>query len=186
MAKSSLESVVNFDVLREALAADFASDKELFQAVVNAPFEHNKVASAFMFLGIVVLLQVNKKTKTIDRVALSDTELAKNTTEVSIVPFEQIKIPLDYADNIISQAVRKGEPQDTTDWKFLFAPALASKQARINQASAGIAYSAVYPLSARDGGALIYSYYQYQEAIDEAQQGFMSTYTSIVNQSLGG
>lgn len=159
------------------------SDKELFQQIVNAPFIYN-VEVAWFFLGIIALLLVNKETGTINRIALSNTELAKNAVQVSVIPFKKIKIPVNYPENIIAQAIKSGEPRDTTDWKFLLAPILKPDEARINQASAGIAYSAVYPLQARDGGALIFSYYQYQQSIGLEQRDFMEDYTRIVTEAL--
>jgi hypothetical protein len=139
---------------------------------------------AFLFLGIVVLLQVNKKTGEIDRVALSNTELAKNTTDVSYKKFDEIKIPLDDKTNIIATAIQTGEPQETDDWQYLFTPVLTPEQARINQASGGIAYSAVYPLKSRDGGALIFSHFQYSENIGTPQHEFMEKYTALVDEAL--
>ena len=160
------------------------NDAELFKLIVNSPFDKANVQMAFLFLGIIVLLLVNKKTGMIDRVALSETDLAKRTTEVSVIPFEKIKISADNADNIIAKAIRSSQMQDTTDWKYLFTPSLTPAQARINQANAGIAYSAVCPLSARDGGALIFSYYQYKELVGEDQQEFMAKYAQLVSDSL--
>jgi hypothetical protein len=168
------------------LAAELAAaqdDTTLFKLIVNAPFEQ-KVETAFLFLGIVVLLTVNDKTRTIDRIALSDTELAQNTRNVSVVPFEEIKIGLDEPENIIAATVRTGQAHDTTDWRFLFEPVLTPEQARINQASAGIAYSAVYPLKARRGGALIFSYFQYLQEIGQAQRDFMTAYRKLVDERL--
>ncbi len=159
-------------------------DRALFSAIVNTPFQILQVETAFLFLGIVVFLQVNKETGMIDRIALSNTELAQNTTEVSTVPFSEIKIPVNHDENIISRAIQTGEPQDTIDWKFLFEPAMSPEQARLNQASGGIAYSAVYPLPARNGGAMIFSYYQYQSEIGKPQHDFMGMYAGIVNKYL--
>lgn len=163
--------------------AQATNDQELFARIVDAPFDY-KVETAFLFLGIIVLLLVNKDTGTIDRIALSDTDLAKNTTDVSVIPFKEIKINVDHVENIIAQAINSGEPRDTTDWKYLFIPALTPDQARINQASAGIAYSAVYPIKARDGGALIFSYYQYEQDIGPAQRTFMKAYAALVTAAL--
>lgn len=182
MPSPSSHPRIDFQTIQKQLASS-KNDHELFNTVVNAPFQY-KVETAFLFLGIIVLLLVNKETGTIDRIALSDTELAKNTTEVSVVPFKEIKINVDHPENIIAQAIQTGEPRDTTDWKYLFMPALTSEQARINQASAGIAYSAVYPLKARDGGALIFSYFQYQQQIGEDQRDFMRNYADIVTSAL--
>ena len=176
----------NFDY--DALKASLHSaqdDDHLFGAIVNSPFT-NPVPSAFIFLGIVVLLQVDKRAQTINRVALSETYLARMTTDVSAVPFNEIKIPCDYYENIIAHAIAAGEPSDTTDWKFLFEPAMTPQEARINQANAGIAYSAVYPLQSRYGGALIFSYFQYQTDIGMKQVDFMSRYAQLVDEVLGG
>jgi hypothetical protein len=159
-------------------------DQQLFRAIVDTPFNIHRVQTTFLFLGIIVLLQVNKETNTIDRVALSDTELAKNTTDVSMVPFEEIKIPCEDQENIIAATINDKKSHDTTDWKFLFTPALTAEQARVNQASAGIAYSAVYPVPARDGGALIFSYFQYLGGINEAQRDFMENYARVVTEAL--
>ncbi len=164
-----------------------SSKADLYEAIVNAPFttKEAKIEAAYLFLGIVVLLVVNKANGTIDRVALSQTELAKNTTTVSVKKFKDIKIPVGYQGNIIAQAVKTGEPQETTDWKDLFAPALSADEAQVNQASGGIAYSAVYPLKdVRDGAALIFSYYQYKEEIGDAQHLFMKHYSDIVSKAL--
>lgn len=182
------------DKIRELSKIDYRAIHTLIQdadnledrlhVIVNAPFEY-KVATAFLFLGIVVLLQVSDDGRYIDRVALSSTELAKNTTDVSFVPFNQIRIPVDHPENIISTAIRTGLPQDTTDWKFLFEPAMTPDQARMNQASGGIAYSAVYPLpKSKKGGALIFSYFQYQQNIGEEQKQFMSEYSRLVDDAL--
>lgn len=171
----------------ENVYANFRSlktDKELFPAIVNTPFLDLKVQTAMLFLGIVVFLQVNKKQGTIDRIALSNTELAKNTTDVSYVPFHEIKIPVDDPENILSRAIQTGEPKGTTDWHYLFTPAMAPEQARINQASGGIAYSEVHPLKSRDGGALIFSYFQYMSEIGDRQQEFMELYTKLVDETL--
>ena len=152
--------------------------------IVDSPFDY-KVASAFLFLGIIVFLEVSEDGQFIDRVALSSTELAKNTTDVSYVPFDKIRIPVNHPENIISIAVRSDKPQDTTDWKFLFEPVLTPEQARINQASGGIAYSAVYPIhNGKKGGAMIFSYFQYLQNIGQEQKHFMTEYSQLVSNVL--
>ncbi len=166
----------------KAILAD-ASTEDLYRTIVNAPFR-DKLKTTFLFLGIIVLTLVDPETGTIQRVALSETELAKNTTEVSLVPFNEIKIPADHPENILAKAIKTNEPQDTTDWKFLFEPAMTPDQARINQASGGIAYSAVYPLTIKGGGALIFSYFQYLHEIGDKQRDFMENYAKIVTDRL--
>ena len=180
MTDSSFDQpALNYDQLKQALE-QAGSREELNNLIVNAPFAQ-KVETTLLFLGIIVLLKVDETSGVIDRVALSNTELAKNTTDVSVVPFQDIKVPVDDPENILAKAVRTGQPQDTTDWKFLFEPALSAEQARINQASGGIAYSAVYPFDDVDSkGALIYSYFQYMHNIGNPQHEFMRHYTDLV------
>ena len=156
----------------------------LYQMIVNAPFS-SRVEAASLYLGIVVLLIENKNKKEIDRVALSNTELANNTKTVSVVPFEDIKIPLSDPENIISVAIRDNQHKSTTDWRYLFTPVLAEMQARINQAAGGIACSYVYPIHAgKKRGALIFSYYQYLHAIGELHEDFMERYSAFVSAEL--
>lgn len=183
MHQGSDDTTIDLSRLEKALSKA-SSDQELFSQIVNAPFATHKVETALLFLGIVVLLLVNKKTGQIDRIALSRTELAARTTEVSAKPFKEIKIGLDEPENIIAAAIRSGEMHDTTDWNFLFKPALTAQEARFNQANAGIAYSAVYPFNARDGGALIFSYFQYKDMVGQGQHSFMEAYAKLVNQIL--
>ncbi len=164
-----------------------SSKHDLYEAIVNAPFatKEDKLEAAYLFLGIMVLLVVDKETGIINRIALSQTELAKNTTTVSVKEFKDIKVPVDYQDNIVAQAIKTGQPYETTDWKDLFAPALSAKEARVNQASGGIAYSAVYPLKdGCDGAALIFSYYQYKEEIGDSQRAFMEQYSDLASKAL--
>ncbi len=168
-------------VLLKKSLLDCADYEELKQKIVDAPFDQ-RLAAAELFLGFMVLLIVDPKTGLIDRVTLSHTELAKNTTVFSYLPFEEIKIPLDHDVNIIARAIRNDAPYDTTDWYFTFTPALTGHQARLNQASGGIAYTAIYPLHIPNKGALSFSYYQYAENIDELQVNFMKAYSKIVSE----
>lgn len=162
---------------------DAQTDALLFEAIVNAPFK-NKIKATHLDLGVVVFLQVNKQTKTIDRIALSNTESAAGAVKMSEKPFQQIKIPLGHWENAIARAISTGAPQFVSDWKYLFVPALDPSAARFNQAGAGIEFSAVFPLSARDGGALIFSYYQIDKNITQEHHTFMQNYAEMVNQEL--
>lgn len=174
----------DFDKLQTVLAGA-KTDKQLFQAIVNAPFEF-RLPCAVLSLGIIVLLLVNPRTGMVDRVALSNTEPAKGAVNISAKPFEAIKIPLDHEPNIIVKAIKTGRPQETTDWRYLFEPDLTPKQARFNQAGAGIGCSCVHPLTgARDGGgALIFSYYDSLENLGPEHQNFMQRYSALVSDRL--
>lgn len=165
--------------LAESLQAA-KNDSDLFRAIVNAPFGFRK-ETVKMSLGIVVLLQVNKADQTIDRIALSDNELAKGTTDMSAKPFAEIRIPLDDQENSIAVAIRTRKPQVVADWAYLFTPALTPEQARLNQAGGGIGCSVVYPLpGVGDGGALIFSYFKYPSNIHDDDHVFMQAYSRLV------
>ena len=180
-AESSLD---DYFTHMEHLLADTANDRELFDVIVNAPF-HNKLHTTNLDLGIVVLLMVNKKGGTIDRIALSDTEPARWAVKMTPVPFHEIKVPAGNKSNLIGKAIKTKQYQKTTDWKFLFTPALTAEAARFNQAGAGIACSYVYPLvGARDGGAMIFSFYQPPDNIKKNHRDFMKDYSEMTAKAL--
>jgi hypothetical protein len=148
---------------------------------VNAPFTSPLIATQ-LGLGITVLLFVNQKDKTIDRIALSDTEQAKKTLQMTAKPFHEIRIPLGHESNIIAQAIETHTPQHTEDWQFLFVPEFTAQEARFNQAGAGIECSFVCPLNIPGGGgALIYSYYQPYSNLTKTHKEFMTAYTNHVS-----
>lgn len=168
----------------KAALDDTKDGAQLLETIVNAPF-CDKAQTTSLGLGIVVLLLVDKTTRTIDRIALSRTEHADGAVSFSAKPFKEIKIPLDYDKNIISKAIATGEYQMTDDWQYMFIPALTPQEARFNQAGAGIGCSVVYPLSGvRDGGGMIFSYYEPLECINSSHHDFMKAYVELVAESL--
>jgi hypothetical protein len=167
----------------EAQLMTVSSEQTLRKTIVNAPF-YSKLTALKMGLGIVVLLYVNTQRRTIDRIALSNTDFAQHALDMSEKKFHQIRIPLNNQVNIITRAIKTNQPQFTTNWEYLFVPEMSGEAARFNQAAAGIECSYVYPLFAREGGALIYSYFLPQIHITENQQTFMKLYTEMVNRKL--
>jgi hypothetical protein len=168
----------------ENLLKKARSRKDLQQTIVDAPF-HNKAISAQLGLGIVVLLLVNKTTGMIDRVSLARTDLAKGTLDMSAKPFREIRIPLNNRDNYIAIAIRRKHHMITSDWQYLFVPALTPQQAHLNQAGGGIACSVIYPLEGPpDGGAMIFSYYEPVDRIGKTHHEFMSKYVRLCGQAL--
>lgn len=157
---------------------------KLYQSIVDAPFS-DKVTATNIDLGIGVLLQVDPISKTIDRVALSNTELAQGAVLVSAKPFHQIKIPLHTKNNYISEAIVSGRHKITEDWQYLFNPALKPEEARRNQAGASIESSLVWPLKANHGGALIFSFYQPRRNIGSDHLEFARMYAQLVDRQLG-
>ena len=159
------------------------NDKELFRLIVDLPFT-DKLRVTNLDLGIVVFLQVNPELQTIDRIALSNTEMAKNTVKISDKPFKEIRIPVDHEVNILSKAIRTGRPQHTVDWEYLFTPALSGESARFNQSAGGIGCSYVYPLKSRHGGAMIFSFYTQIGSIGKEHTDFMHAYAKLVDARL--
>lgn len=160
------------------------SAQALHEAIVNAPF-HDPHKTTVLGLGIVVLLLVNKKDQTIDRIALADTDLAHSTVNISAKPFKEIRIPLDYTKNFIARAIRDHHYMITSDWQYMFNPALTPEEARFNQAAGGIACSVIYPLTGTNNtGAIIFSYYEPVERISKQHHHFMSRYCKLVERAL--
>lgn len=167
-----------------SILSNAQSEDALFSAVVNAPF-HDQLTTARLGLGIVVLLLVNPKTKTIDRVALSDTEGAKGAMRMSVKPFHTIRIPLANKQNIIAKAIREKAHQQTIEWAPLFVPALSAREASLNQSGAGIECSVVYPLvDLPNGGALIFSFHEPPETLGPEHYRFMQTYAGLAAKRL--
>lgn len=156
----------------------------VMSTIVDAPFQYRLEMVAYG-IGIIVLLLADEKMRQVYRVSLSNTELAAGTLRMSMKKFEDIVVPLDHNKNIIAKAIREKSPQETEDWKYLFAPSLSPSQARLNQAGGGIASSTVYPVSFEGGdGALIFSYYKTLDKIGRTERTFMSTYAEYVGACL--
>ena len=155
----------------------------LHSAIVNTPFS-DKLRATELGLGIVVLLLCNKDDGTLDRIALSDTERADQAVEISAKPFHEIRIPSDYQKNILIKSIDAKEPRFTQDWAHMFTPVLTDEEARFNQAGAGIACSAIYPLvpfGATDAiGALIFSYFEPLQSLTNVHRDFMKLYADTV------
>lgn len=156
---------------------------ELYGSIVNAPFKNKQISIPFG-LGIVVLLLVNKKSNTLDRIALSDTEPARGAVDYSVKPFHEINIPLSATPNILIRTLLTKRWHQTDDWEYLFTPILTGEEARFNQAGAGIGCSIAYPLDYKDGGVLIFSYFKHVWEIEEIHHRFMQKYSDSVSHAI--
>jgi hypothetical protein len=160
------------------------TDQQIYNAIVEGPF-HDKPITTMFGLGIVVLLLVNPKTKTIDRIAVSNNDLTRGTFEMTSKPFHLIKIPLNNRENYIAIAIRSRHYMITSDWYYLFTPELSEQDARFNQAGGGISCSAVYPLlGVPNGGALIFSFFESIDRIGPEHHSFMKKYAELAAQAL--
>ncbi len=157
-----------------------ANKKKLYQSIVDAPFS-DKISVTSIDLGIIVLLLVNNKNKSIDRIAISNTEQALSELKAYTKPFKEIRIPLKTKGNIISEAIYSGEYKSTENWYCMFNPELTAEQALQNQVSASIETSYVWPLNGKKKGALIFSFYQPNINIGKEHLHFMENYRNLVS-----
>lgn len=167
----------------EALLESAKDETALFQAVVEAPF-HDRSVTTMFGLGIVVLLLVNPKSRTIDRIAVSNNEMTAGTFAMTSKPFHEIRIPLASRENYIAIAIRNRHYMITNDWHYLFTPELNKEDARFNQAGGGIACSAVYPLLGARNGALIFSFFESLDRIGPEHHKFMEKYAALAAKAL--
>lgn len=159
-------------------------DPRLYQVIVDTPFA-DRLLTTYIDLGIIVLLLINPKSNTLDRVALSKTEHADAALRVSAKPFNDIRIPLTATDNLLIEAINTNTNIMVEDWKYLFSPILTPEESRRNQSSASIECSLVWPLQLENGGAMIFSFYQPREYITKEHYDFAENYVKLVTESLG-
>lgn len=156
---------------------------QFYQEIVDAPFQ-DKLHSTSIALGVVVLLLADYENNALRRIALSNTEMADGAVNFSVKPFHEIVIPLNFESNVLIESLKSKIPQQTEDWAVMFSPELTPEEARFNQAGAGIACSVIYPLlteaSETPLGALIFSYFEPLDHIDEAHHEFMKEYSNSV------
>jgi hypothetical protein len=169
--------------LVEQLFDSAGNQKTLYKHIVNAPFEY-PVATAFLFLGFISFFLVDEPKALIRLAGVSDTEYYR--LSVADYPFRPsaFTVRLDNADNAIAAAIREAKVVPLHDWGKLRRPRARDEAVRLNQASAGIGYSVLYPLPGTVRGALLYNYFQYQDAIGDDQRDFMKAYTNLVANAL--
>jgi hypothetical protein len=176
-------SEVDYAKLRQELSAA-SDDAARFSAVVNAPFEQ-RIATAFLFLGIIMLVLVDPETKQLVAKAISQTDFVKEIDNMAAIPFDKIHISLSDSDNLLVQAITSGQPKSTADWTSLLNPVMEPSLARFTQASGGIVFTAVHPLDGVGaGGALVYSFFQRSDTNSAAQNDFVVQYTDLVVDAL--
>jgi hypothetical protein len=167
----------------EAIIGSARNERQLYEAAVEAPF-HDRAVTTMLGLGIVVLLLVDAKTRNINRIAISKNEMTQGTFSMTTKPFHEIKIPLDNKENYIAIAIRSGHYMITSDWQYLFTPELSPEDSRFNQAGGGIACSAIYPLKGvKNGGALIFSFYEHLDKIGPEHHKFMKRYAELITKA---
>jgi hypothetical protein len=168
----------------EKLLEQDKTTQQLYQAIVDAPF-HDKFQTTVLDLGFLAFLRVNEETKMIDRITISQNEIAQGAIDMTQVEFQDMKVPVSHLTNIVAQAIRTGKYKQTNDWHELTDPALPAEDSRFNQAAAGVASSVVYPLmNIRPKAAIIYQFYINLDQIGSAHHNFMTHYTRVVAAAL--
>jgi hypothetical protein len=176
-------ATIDYDSLAALLAA--ATPTKNPAAVVDVPFAH-KVGMAYLFLGFICFYLVDETKKQLQLVAASGTEEYQRAVETYNFNPDDFHLCLENdQENTLVQAVITESPKDTNDWTTLSRKGSLPEQVRLNQASSGIAYSAIYPFSTPKRGVLMYSFYQYPDKINDSQRTFMKKYTALAAAQLG-
>jgi hypothetical protein len=139
---------------------------DLYKIIVNAPFSDIKLTTT-LGLGVLTLVLVNKTDRTIDRISMSDTDMAQGARDITVKPFNDLIIPYNYRGNIVSEAIRSGRSRQTSDWHYLLTPVLKPEDSRMNQA-----------------GAVIFHYFITMDKIGNDHTNFMFRYIKTVSQAL--
>ena len=152
---------------------------ELYEIIANEPFKH-PLEMALLFLGFICFYLVDEDKQTIYIAGVSHNEYYEQS--IAGYDFE----PADYhpslsdPKNIICEAIRTKTETYTEDWGALSRPEAKDGAARLNQASAGIGYTKIYPLTGKTQGALMFNYFQYADGMGSQQDIFMKYYAELV------
>ena len=153
------------------------------QVLVDAPFATEHVID--YEIAAIVLTVENSTDQTIDRIALSQTPSAAGAVKASAVPFKKIRIPLQCTENALVASVSQDITIVTSDWYNLFRPTLSARQARDNQAGAGVQCSVVVPFTGKTmRGALIFSLLCTEAELTAQHRAFFSDYATFVGKSV--
>ncbi len=130
---------------------------------------------------VVVLALLDKEEQVLKRVALSQTDAAKKTREVSDVPFEEIVIPLSATDNLCIKALLENKPQVTHYFPDILTPPVPVENALESQKNAGIKTSLVYPLTVREEtiGIMIFSLSKEESEITAEERTLVEHFTDL-------
>jgi hypothetical protein len=183
MAISVLPKNDVYEDIERALEAVKNDAQALYQAIVNAPFAHDR-DMAFLFLGFICFFWVDSESNIIRAGAATDNEYFKQSIANYNFTMDEYQVPLSETENSIVQAVISGKPVTSTNWDSFRRPDVEEGVARLNQANSGIGYSAVYPVTGKIKGALMFNFYQFPEAIGEGQATFMEHYSNLVSKAL--
>lgn len=175
---------IDFDTLTDKLrlSLDAAQTPDaLAEAVANAPFEF-AVEMAFIFLGFISFFLVDEERQEISLPGVSDNEFYHDSIKGYSFDPALFRVKLDDPRNAIARSIRENKEIRTEDWEEIRRPEAKDGVARINQASAGIGYSVIRPLTGAVRGAIMFNYYQYQDDNSAEADDFMEHYTQLVSE----
>lgn len=131
---------------------------------------------------IVVLSLIDESSKSLRRIALSQTPEAERAKAVSTVPFEKIAIPLNAVDNYCVKVLYSRQPLYTSHWPDILSPPLTPEAALRNQEASGIKTSMVYPVFAQNKpiGSLIFSMIKEYSEVSEDEKDLLLGFTDLV------
>ena len=165
----------------ERIILDTLDFREVVQKVVDSILTE----LGYLNLGykVVVLALVDEKTKTLNRVALSQTEGATKTRQVSELPFNEIKIPLSAKGNLCIKALKENKIQITHYFPDILTPPISVENAIRSQENAGIKASMVYPLESRGNtiGVMIFSMDKVEKDVSPQEWSLLRYFTELVS-----
>jgi hypothetical protein len=184
-----MEAAVNlpaeelYKEIEQALLAAKTDQATLYKAVVEEPFRHDR-AMALLFLGFISFFVVDAEQEQVVVAGVTHNDYYKQSVANYDFKPSDYKLPMTSKDNSVIQAITTGQPVSSDNWDTFRRPDIEEGVARLNQADSGIGYSVVYPVEGKVKGALMFNFYQFPEAIGDAQEGFMQKYTELVSQAL--
>lgn len=162
------------------LFASAPNESELATIIANAPF-NQPLWAALLFLGFICFYVVDEEAEQVRLAAVSDTEYYRMAVANYEFDPKKFTISLHNSNNDIVKAITEQTEVTTEDWSTLSRPQANNEAVRLNQASSGIACSFVRPLVGKRRGAIMYSYFQYQDTIGASQREFMRRYDQMAS-----
>src|SRR3989339_816057 len=131
---------------------------------------------------VAVLALIDQENQVLKRVALSQTQEAKKTREVSNVPFEKIITPLSAKQNLCIKAMDENKTQITDYFPDILTPPISPENAIESQKNAGLKSSLIFPLQVRGKtiGIMIFSLTKNTSEIQEDEKELLGHFTDLV------
>ncbi|PIR42758.1 hypothetical protein CO058_04285 [candidate division WWE3 bacterium CG_4_9_14_0_2_um_filter_35_11] len=131
---------------------------------------------------VVVLVLLDQEKQVLRRTALSQTEEAKKTREVSNLRFEDIATPMTATRNLCVKAIIDNKPQITTYFPDILTPPVTPGNALESQRNAGIKASMVYPLNVSEKpiGVMIFSMTKREDEVADEEKLLLQHFTDLV------